>query len=98
KAHNIGSMNVFTIRNVFGNPPRLKEVITDLKRRKLIDEDDESDGNPLGWLIDADVNSLVEAGYRFAAYSEGVTTVMCGCIDAKRLEENSRSIQKGPLP
>jgi predicted aldo/keto reductase-like oxidoreductase len=50
----------------------------------------------LSWLDD-EVGSLVEAAYRYAASQEGVTSVICGTIEAKDLEENSRTILKGPL-
>ena len=42
--------------------------------------------------------SLVEAAYRYAAYTDGVTTVMCGTLEVDELEENVSTIQKGPLP
>ena len=40
---------------------------------------------------------MVEAAYRFAAYSEGVSTVMMSTLSIDRLEENVRNIEKGPL-
>ena len=36
----------------------------------------------LGWLVESgEAESLVEAAYRYAAYTEGVSTVMTGTID-----------------
>ena len=40
----------------------------------------------------------MEAAYRYAAYTEGVTAVMTGTIDLGHLEQNVRSVAKGPLP
>ncbi len=94
----IGVFNIFTVRNLFWNLPRLKEVLADLKERGVIRRDAVSDETPLEWLLEeAQCSSLVEAAYRYAAYTPGVTTVMCGTIDTGELKENPQSIGKGPL-
>ena len=94
----IGVLNVFTVRNLFWNPKRLREVIADLKQRGLLADDTIGDENPLDWLLeDGECGSLVEAAYRYAAHTDGVTTVMCGTIDVQELEEDVEMIQKGPL-
>lgn len=98
RERHIGVLNVFAVRNLFWNPPRLSEVIADLKARGQLAPEAVADADPLGWLLaDGDADSLVEAAYRYAAYTEGVTTVMCGTIDVGELEENVRSVTKGPL-
>ena len=94
---NIGVLNIFTVRNLFWNPERLHEVISDLKHRGMVG-DDIDERRPLDWLLqDGEAGSLVEAAYRFAAHTEGVTSVMCGTIETHELDENVRSIAKGPL-
>ena len=99
KNKDIGVINVFTVRNLFWNPTRLQEVISDLKRRRILSEDAVSDDDPLGWLLEeGDCSTLVEAAYRYAAYTEPVSSVMCGTIETAELEENVPSIEKGPLP
>ena len=71
-------LNVFTVRNLYWNLKRLREVIADLKQRGALADDIVDDENPLGWLLeDGECGSLVEAAYRYAAYTQGVTTVMC---------------------
>ncbi len=95
---NIGVLNIFTVRNLFWNMPRLKEVIADLKERGAIERDAVCDEAPLGWLVqDGECESLVEAAYRYAAYTSGVTTVMCGTIDRRELEQDIAFVRKGPL-
>ena len=97
--HNVGVANVFTVRNLFGNPARLTEVVQDLKRRGVLAADSMPDDNPLGWILESGyVASLVEAAYRYAAYTKPVTTVLCGVIDPEKLAENAAGIEKGPLP
>ena len=99
KRNNVGVINIFTVRNLFWNPTRLNEVIADLKQRRILPADAVSDDDPLGWLLEeGDCGSLVEAAYRYAAYTEPVSTVMCGTIEVAELKENIPSIEKGPLP
>ena len=96
--NDIGVINIFTVRNVFRNPDRLNEVMADLKKRGLVEQDGVSGDRPLEWILDeGPVDSMVEAAYRFAAYSKGVSTVMMGTLNIDRLEENVRSIERGPL-
>ena len=98
-ADNIGVVNIFTVRNLFWNPTRLKEVLDDLVQRQLLAPDETGDHPALSWLLEeADCETLVEAAYRYAAYTEPVSTVMCGTIKIEELEENIPSIEKGPLP
>ncbi len=97
--HNIGVLNIFTVRNLFWDPRRLGDVIADLKAHGVLAQDTVPDDDPLGWLLeDSGIESLVEAAYRYAAYTEGVTTVMCGTIELHELEEDAQIIEKGPLP
>lgn len=97
--NDIGVLNIFTVRNVFRFPERIRETIMDLKERGLINSNGIPADKPLDWLLEDDqTESFVEAAYRFAAYSEGVTTVMMGTLNIGRLEENIRNILKGPLP
>lgn len=94
---NLGVINVYTVRNLFWDADHLREVIYDLVGRGIVSRDVD-DRDPLGWLLeDGEVDSLVEAAYRFAAYTEGVSAVMCGTIRAHELDENVRTVQKGPL-
>ncbi len=96
---NLGVLNVFTVRRVFSVPSRLEEVVRDLKARGRIASDGVPEQNPLGWLVDGqDVTSVIDAAYRFCAYTPGVTTVMNGANRVALLEQNVRSVLKGPLP
>lgn len=97
KENNIGVLNIFTVRNVFCNPTRLKEVIADLSKKNIIKIDDIDLENPLNWLIDDGCLSIIEAAYRYAAYTDSVNAVMCGTIQKNELTENINTISKGPL-
>lgn len=96
--HNIGIINVFTVRQVFGVPGRLEETLATLLRLNIVSEENIDLQSPLKFLLEGDVGSLIEASYRYAAYTPGVTTVMNGANEVLWLEENVRNIQKGPIP
>jgi L-galactose dehydrogenase len=99
RALNLGVINVFTVRKVFSDRRRLQQVVQDLKSRGIIDSDAVPNEGPLDWLVDGkNVASISEAAYRYAAYTEGITSVMNGASDIPRLEQNVRSVLQGPLP
>ena len=95
---NVGVMNIYTSRRVMSDPGRLREVLADLAARGVVADDVASAEEPLGWLIESgEADTLVEAAYRYAAYTEGVSTVMTGTIDPVHLEQNVESVLEGPL-
>lgn len=95
---NIGVMNVFTVRKVFGQPGRLTEVLKDLIQRGLVDPEAVNVEQPLEFLLEEEnADSLIECAYRYAAYTPGVTTVLNGANSIPWLEENCANILKGPL-
>ena len=91
----VGTMNIFTVRNVFKDPQRLTEVVADLKERGVLPANLDA-GDAFGGLLD-DVDSLVEAAYRYAAYAPGVSTVMCGTITLEKVAADIGYLEKGPL-
>ncbi|MBI4626194.1 MAG: aldo/keto reductase, partial [Verrucomicrobia bacterium] len=96
---NVGVFNVFTVRRVFSVPGRLQEVVRSLRERGVIAPDAVPNDAPLDWLMaDGTSESIIEAAYRYAAYTDGVTTIMNGANDIALLEQNIRSVHKGPLP
>jgi aryl-alcohol dehydrogenase-like predicted oxidoreductase len=95
---NIGVMNIYTSRRVFSDPERLREVVIELADRGSISGAAATDDQPLSWLLQSgEVDSLVEAAYRYAAYTPGVTAVMTGTIDTDHLEQNVKSVVNGSL-
>ena len=62
--------------------------MADWKRRGLIPADGLPDVGPLGWLVHDDVDSIVSAGYKFAADHPGVSTVHTGTANIDHVEKN----------
>ena len=94
----VGAMGIYTVRNAFGAPGRLPEVVAELVEKGLIAADDVAADDPLGWLLDDDEPSLITAAYRFSAANNAISTVMTGTIDIAHLEANVQTLEKPPLP
>ena len=98
REHDVGVMNIFSVRNIFKDPERLAHTIVELQRQELLDETIDP-RSPFDFLLeDPDIDSLVEAAYRYVLYTEGVTTAVCSAVTLEKIEQNIRSIAKGPLP
>ena len=64
----------------------------------MLSQDAVPDADPLAWVLeDGECRSLVEAAYRYAAYTAGVTTVMCGTVDQSEMVQDIAFMEKGPL-
>ena len=95
--NDVGVMGIYSVRNVFSNPQRLQEVIADFKARGLIEADALPEDDPLGWLLDEDTPSLIDAAYRYVANQPAVSTVMTGTTNIDHLEDNVATMHKSSL-
>jgi aryl-alcohol dehydrogenase-like predicted oxidoreductase len=95
----VGTLIMFAVRRALSSPEAAREVVAELATRndilaEVLDADD-----PLEFLRAApDVQSVVEAAYRFARHEPGADVVLTGTGDLAHLDENVRSIQAPPLP
>jgi len=86
KKHDVGTLNMFAVRNAFSRPDRLREIIQPLG----IDN--------LDWLVaDGYASSIPEAAYRFCRHTPGIDVVLTGTGETSHLVENIKSINMGPL-
>ncbi len=98
RQHDVGVMNIFSVRNVFKDSERMAATIIELQERELLDETIDP-RSPFDFLLeDPDIETLVEAAYRYVVYTEGVTTAVCSAVTLDKIKQNLRSIAKGPLP
>ena len=54
--------------------------------------------NPLGWLVHDKVDSIVDAGYKFAAGHPAISTVLTGTSSVKHMDDNVRALEDPTLP
>jgi len=93
-----GVMNMAPVRIKLPAPDLLEQLIADWKQRGLIPADRLPDRNPLGWLVQGDVDSVVTAGYKFAADHLAIGTVLTGTANIAHLEQNVAALAKPTLP
>ena len=95
--HDVGVMNMAAVRVKLPDPVLLEELIRKWKKGGLIARDALPDKNPLDWLIQGDVESVIEAGYRFAAEPPGIATVLTGTSSIEHLNANARCLESPKL-
>ena len=95
--HNVGVMNMAAVRVKLPDPVLLEALIAEWKARGELPRDALPTQNPLGWLVHDDVDSVISAGYKFAADHRAVTTVLTGSATIAHLEQNARALEHPAL-
>jgi aryl-alcohol dehydrogenase-like predicted oxidoreductase len=99
RAHGIGTLLMFVVRNIFSQPERLKSTMRDLAAKGLVPDEIAASPDPLAFLVhQGGASSVPDAAYRFVRHEPGVDVVLFGTGDADHLRTNITSILKPPLP
>ena len=96
--HDVGVLNMASVRVKLTRPDQLVELMREWRDRGLIPSDALDDTDPLGWLVGDGVDSVVSAGYRFAADHPAVSTVITGTSSISNLETNDAALADPTLP
>ena len=86
-------MNMAAVRVKLPDPSLLEKQIQEWKKKRLLDQNSIPDKKPLDWLIHDNVESVIDAGYRFSAESLSISTVISGTANIQHLESNARSLE-----
>jgi len=96
---NIGAVVMYAVRRALSRPATLKEIMSELRRRKIVTSGRVEEDNPLGFLcyVGGAIN-IPDAAYRFCRYEPGVHVVLSGTGSLEHLAANVDSFLRPPLP
>ena len=98
KARGIGTIGMVPVRRALADPDQLAETVRALIESGELDPEIDPD-DPFDFLLsEPQVMGIIDAAYRFAAYEDGLDTVLCGTSNPEHLKANVASIERGPLP
>ena len=95
--HDVGIVNMAAARIRLPDPDLLEQTVAEWKEKGYLQPDSLPDKDPLGWLVHDDVESVVAAGYRFAADHPAISTVLTGTSNIDHLEQNARALERPGL-
>jgi L-galactose dehydrogenase len=95
---NVGVINMASVRVKLTDPAQLAALMAEWIAAGKIPSDALPAHDPLGFLVHGDVDSVVSAGYRFAAAPAAISTVLTGTANIEHLERNVASLLGPPLP
>lgn len=93
----VGVVNMAAARIRLPDPARLEQTIAEWKEKGYLEMDSLPKRDPLGWLVRGAVDSVVAAGYKFAADHPAISTVLTGTTNIRHLEENARALEHPTL-
>ncbi len=95
--HDVGIVNMAAARIRLPDPDLLEQTVAEWKEKGYLKPDDLPEKDPLGWLVHDDVESVVAAGYKFAADHPAIGTVLTGTSNLDHLEQNARALERPAL-
>jgi len=97
--HGIGVLCMFAVRKALAGPEHLRPLVARLAAEGRLGEQGLDPDDPLGFLVrEGHASSLVDAAYRFCRHEPGCHVVLTGTGSRAHLEDNVRSLGRGPLP
>jgi aryl-alcohol dehydrogenase-like predicted oxidoreductase len=93
----IGVEVMFAVRKALTDPAHLRETVAGLIASGQVDADQVDADDPLGFLVDDETPTVMDAGYRFCAHEPGCHTVLFGTGNPDHLRDNIASLNKPAL-
>ena len=99
RAHKVGTLLMFAVRNIFSQPGRLQATLRELADNGEVAASLADSDNPLGFLVhEGGASSVVDACYRYVRHEPGVDVVLFGTGSPAHLKTNIELLLKPPLP
>jgi aryl-alcohol dehydrogenase-like predicted oxidoreductase len=97
RQRDIGVLCMHAVRDALSRPEKLRQTVTELVQKGLVDPEGVDLQQPLGFLSQV-ADSVPEAAYRFCRAEPGIHVVLSGTGNPQHLEQNVISILRPPLP
>ena len=95
---NIGVFNMSPVRVKLTRPEELEKIVARWKAAGWIDEGELKDDSPLDFTLSKDVENVIQAGYKFGADHNAISSVVMGTGNPEHLRENIGAILGNSLP
>ena len=95
---NVGVFNMSPVRVKLTRPGELEKIVARWKMSGWIDEDALEEHGPLDFTLSDEVESVVQAGYKFGADHDAISSVVMGTGNPDHVGENIETILGNPLP
>lgn len=96
--HGVGILNMAPVRYTLTQQDDFQKLMATWATEGAIDVSHPKLKDGLGWLITGSVDSVVSAGYKFAAAHPAISTVICGTSSVEHLVQNSMALESPTLP
>ena len=96
--HGVGILNMAPVRYTLTREDEFKQLLATWSTDGKIDVDHPKLRDGLGWLVGGSVDSVVSAGYKFAASHPAISTVICGTSSVAHLVQNCAALDSPRLP
>ena len=95
--HGVGIMNMAPVRQTLTRESDRNAIFDRWREDGTVDVDSLDANDPFGWLLHDGVESVIDAGYRFAAMNSGISTVITGTANIAHLQANVKSLEAATL-
>lgn len=94
----VAILNMAPVRSTLTRTEDQAALFDEWRKDGTVDLSSLDEKDPFGWLLHDGVESVIDAGYRFAAMNSGISTVISGTSNVEHLEANARSLESATLP
>ncbi|MEX0762223.1 MAG: aldo/keto reductase [Dehalococcoidia bacterium] len=96
--HNVGVLNMAPVRLTLTRPEQMQALLAEWKEQGFLPPESLDESDPFGWLVHDGTDSVIAAGYKFAAGHPAISTVISGTSNTSHLEANVAALEDIQLP
>ncbi len=95
--HGVGILNMAPVRYTLTRPDEYETLLRHWRDEGSIDVNHPKIRDGYDWLVGGDVQSVIAAGYKFAAEHPAISSVITGTSSVEHLEENVAAMENPTL-